>query len=1207
MPNPCDADRLLKYWRASMAASQLSNFESKKESHGFELQNFKAGRIPVKLAETLIYDYEHSLPEKRRSNNPVSAPVLIAPLTFLPLHSSGSALGGRKGPFNPLIVPAVIYKDGNLSANPKSFPWFSRTSMEPSAADEPSMGTLDDFDKFRSTTLEPEDGWKHIAEYVAKMCKAVTGCAIEDVVADGYDRGQCLIQAGDPPISPLRSLMTLTDSLISDDDCAAGSLSTLDSGDAPKELLSSEGLYAMSRKHVGQMGGSYPLADLQRESVLHVIACQDGDVLAVNGPPGTGKTTLLQSVVATLYVRAALDGGKPPVIFAASTNNQAVTNIIDSFGDIAVPPPRVSDSKTKRWIPGVNSFGVYLPSAAAGKRTNQTKYQIATLPKFGKPLTGFPADLLTTEKVEEATSAYLTFASACFGEENAGDIDSVLKKLTEELNWHEGALHEAITALEKVETIRAEFAPKTLDEVQAGIDSEREVLKPRLEELEDELTTRKSASEIAVKEFAKFEQSCMDALQVFEPTGLFDILVNFIPNVRAGRWDKCRHIMTSIDFREGPFKSLSVPDRSAVRSFLSETISKKHQACVELENQVWAFENEKIGDLQAQWRRLEVRASEIEEWRAQEIFWLETVDSLLNSEMASVVSSELNRDNLAQTPSLIERVLDVTIRYEMFLLTTHYWEARWLISAKELEDGAEAPLKKLSRKKREDVEFRFQHMAQLTPCFISTLFMLPGHLTYWDPDGKKNATNPPLKNFVDLLIVDEAGQVPAEIGAPALALGKQSLIVGDIYQIEPVWNIGPEIDHGNLKTYGLSEATTELDVFGALAKNGSLMKLARNITSYKKENEDGMFLAEHRRCQRAIINVCNDLVYGGALKPCTPILKAPILPALGWGNIRSASKRKGTSKINSGEAKAIAEWLSNQRKDIESRYGKKLEEVVAIVTPFGAQKNALRDAMRTYKIGVSMTVGTVHALQGAEREIVIFSPTHTIEDGTNPFFDRGPNMINVAVSRAKHSFITFGDMRIFDPNKGKAPSSVLAKNMFKFEENEIRDIICRPELEEEDRGANTHRIESLEGHREVLRQAFSDASGKILITTPFLTEAAIKYDSIPELVKTAKGRGVEVLVAYDPQLNQDSMGLRSSTKTGIELLTAAGAKVQMITRAHNKTLAVDDRWIVEGSFNWLSAVRDGTSSYNRAERSFKYHGPSAPQYCEEAWEQVAKG
>jgi superfamily I DNA and/or RNA helicase len=42
--------------------------------------------------------------------------------------------------------------------------------------------------------------------------------------------------------------------------------------------------------------------------------------------------------------------------------------------------------------------------------------------------------------------------------------------------------------------------------------------------------------------------------------------------------------------------------------------------------------------------------------------------------------------------------------------------------------------------------------------------------------------------FVDFLIVDEAGQVSPEVGLASFGLAKQAVIVGDIQQIEPVWN-----------------------------------------------------------------------------------------------------------------------------------------------------------------------------------------------------------------------------------------------------------------------------------------------------------------------------------------------------------------------------------------------------------------------------------
>ena len=102
----------------------------------------------------------------------------------------------------------------------------------------------------------------------------------------------------------------------------------------------------------------------------------DGDLLAVSGPPGTGKTTLLQSVVADLVVDSALNQTEPPVIVAASSNNQAVTNIIDSFSNIE----KIGLSNLEeRWIDGVKSFATYMPSGGKMEGAEQKGYQFTSV------------------------------------------------------------------------------------------------------------------------------------------------------------------------------------------------------------------------------------------------------------------------------------------------------------------------------------------------------------------------------------------------------------------------------------------------------------------------------------------------------------------------------------------------------------------------------------------------------------------------------------------------------------------------------------------------------------------------------------------------------------------------------------------------------------------------------------------------------------
>ena len=110
-----------------------------------------------------------------------------------------------------------------------------------------------------------------------------------------------------------------------------------------------------AKSHLGSFNKAFSLSPTQREALYHFFLSPDNSVLAVSGPPGTGKTTLLHSVMASLWLKAAIKGESPPVIVASSTNNQAVTNIIDSLSTI---------DEIERWLP-IPSYGLYLVNTQA--------------------------------------------------------------------------------------------------------------------------------------------------------------------------------------------------------------------------------------------------------------------------------------------------------------------------------------------------------------------------------------------------------------------------------------------------------------------------------------------------------------------------------------------------------------------------------------------------------------------------------------------------------------------------------------------------------------------------------------------------------------------------------------------------------------------------------------------------------------------------
>lgn len=169
--------------------------------------------------------------------------------------------------------------------------------------------------------------------------------------------------------------------------------------------------------HMGVMNGEYPLADSQRESIHHLCHMQEvGEVLAVSGPPGTGKTTLLQSVVADLMVNNAKLQKDPPVILATSTNNQAVTNIIDSFGKVKTL--QYMPDLEGRWVDNsiIKSFAAYMPSDNALKVLKNKGFDgkyICTNNQMGNAY----AVIESEDCIEKSKKIFLDKASKFFGKQ----------------------------------------------------------------------------------------------------------------------------------------------------------------------------------------------------------------------------------------------------------------------------------------------------------------------------------------------------------------------------------------------------------------------------------------------------------------------------------------------------------------------------------------------------------------------------------------------------------------------------------------------------------------------------------------------------------------------------------------------------------------------------------------------------------------------
>ena len=131
---------------------------------------------------------------------------------------------------------------------------------------------------------------------------------------------------------------------------------------------------------------------------------------------------------------------------------------------------------------------------------------------------------------------------------------------------------------------------------------------------------------------------------------------------------------------------------------------------------------------------------------------------------------------------------------------------------------------------------------------------------------------------IDLLIVDEAGQVDTPLGLPAIALAQRALVVGDEKQLAPVWALDEETDREIAEGAGIEtgEWTDDLRERGITASApSSLMRAASHASRWSfGDDEPGLLLREHFRCHPDIIGFSNELLYDGLLVPMRPADKS---------------------------------------------------------------------------------------------------------------------------------------------------------------------------------------------------------------------------------------------------------------------------------------------------------------------------------------------
>ncbi len=266
------------------------------------------------------------------------------------------------------------------------------------------------------------------------------------------------------------------------------------------------------------------------------------------------------------------------------------------------------------------------------------------------------------------------------------------------------------------------------------------------------------------------------------------------------------------------------------------------------------------------------------------------------------------------------------------------------------------------------------------------------------------------------LLIDEAGQALPQASVGAIMRTKRAFIVGDPIQIEPIVALPDTLTESICRQFGIDS-----DDYNA--PTASTQTLADTATPYMAEFASqgssrtvGIPLLVHRRCREPMFGISNSIAYENLMINKKVAKTSDIENCLGpsqWFHIEGAARDKWSKE----EGQMVLSLLS-QLKDAD------VYPDLYIVTPFVVVQDNLRRIIRDKGIlkgwvdnpkWVYERIGTVHTVQGREAEAVIFvlGAPELKQQGARGWAGGRPNLLNVAVTRAKEVLYVIGNRELW--------------------------------------------------------------------------------------------------------------------------------------------------------------------------------------------------
>lgn len=297
---------------------------------------------------------------------------------------------------------------------------------------------------------------------------------------------------------------------------------------------------------------------------------------------------------------------------------------------------------------------------------------------------------------------------------------------------------------------------------------------------------------------------------------------------------------------------------------------------------------------------------------------------------------------------------------------------------------------------------------------------------------------------------------------------------------------------------------------------------------------------------------------------------------------------------------------------------------VGIITPYRDQMEATLAALKDSDSSLGADIGTVHAFQGREFDVVIFD---LVEDGqrwvsqadragAHQFHRDGVRLFGVGITRARHRLYILAKLSAVQGARAGSPLGALnkmlrtgrghvvrAETLLGLEGNRVEADPALADLDITTQLREYVQVTDLTDEmtfQDVLLEQVRNARRSLWIWSPWIGRRSEK--ALP-LIAEAVARGVDVRVFLR---TDDDQGLK---KPGAQQMLAAlrqtGARIIRADVEHKKIVVIDEQVVLMGSYNPLSQNRSrevmatmrGRAFAERVLQSFAAEPHSAPPRC----------